>query len=259
MLFRSAEPVLAAATAMTNAARDIHTLAMSMAQADAFDAFVGGRPMVWLGLLLHQLADGRWAASEVFAGGAAATAGIQPGDVVLSVDGRAVQRGWPDLIATFGAAEGTTAAVVIERAGAQRPLTLGLVAVAMPVLEWRMLPGAVGLIRLRACTASDDARLDSTRLVAGALAALAARKATRLVLDLRENGGGTTAPASLFTTADPLMNTVGADGELEPMSRDADQPLALTTRLPIAVLVNESSASAAEMIALALRDTLAPA
>jgi carboxyl-terminal processing protease len=94
----------------------------------------------------------------------------------------------------------------------------------------------------------------ATQAVARAVARLEAGHARALVLDLRGNPGGlfeqAVGIASLFLDHGVITSTEGAHQPVRVYRADPGQ----TTRLPLVVLIDRASASAAEIVASALRD-----
>jgi len=247
-----ADAVLRAARAMTVAVDDTQTFALGKPALQALFAMIAGVPVVQPGMLVHRLDDGRWAVSDVLPGGAAAAGGVARGDILVSLDGTPIVHGWVDLVPFIGVPAGTKADLVVEREGKNRTVGLVLQPVASPIVEWRMLPGGVGYIRLWTCTHTDDDAHDAGKLLAIALGELDKKKARKLVLDLRGNPGGYPFEvASLLVEDDPLMVAVSGGAE-QPVARA--KVVAWKTKRPTAVLVDEATASGAEMIAFALRD-----
>jgi C-terminal processing protease CtpA/Prc len=247
-----ADAVLRAARAMAVATSDTQTFALARPSVQALFAMVAGAPVVQPGILCHQLEDGRWAVSDVLPGGAAAAGGVGRGDILVSIDGAPIVRGWVDLIPFVGVAAGTKAELVVEREGKNRTIVLALEPVASPIADWKMLPGGVGYVRLWTLTHTDDDARDAGKLFAIALGELDKKRAKKLVLDLRGNPGGYPFDvASLLVEDDPLMLAV-ANGAEQPVARA--KLAAWKTRRPILVLVDEATASGAEMIAFALKD-----
>jgi C-terminal processing protease CtpA/Prc len=247
-----ADAVLRAARAMTVAVGDTQTFALSKANVQALFALIVGVPVVQPGILCHKLDDARWAVSAVLPGSAAAAAGVQRGDILVTIDGTPIVHGWVDLLPLFGVPDGTKVDLVVERDGQNVTAELALAPVQAPVLEARVLPGAVGYVRVWTCTHTEDGARDADALLAAALADFDRKKVKRLVLDLRGNPGGYPFDiASRFVDADPLMVAV-AGGADQPVPRT--KVAAWKTKRPIVVLTDELTASGAEMIAFALKD-----
>lgn len=95
----------------------------------------------------------------------------------------------------------------------------------------------------------------ASRDVAKLLAELKEDKADGVLIDLRNNGGGSLAEAidltGLFVGKGPVVQQRGADGKVEVESDDLPKP-AWTG--PVGVLINRGSASASEIFAAAIQD-----
>lgn len=186
----------------------------------------------------------------------AARAGVRAGDELLSIEGRDA-RGLDvdDAVRRMRGAAGTRVRVVFRRRGVADPIRLTLVreVVRVSSVESRLLPDRVAYIALKAfqdrASVEVDRALDSlTRSAGGSLQGL--------VLDLRNNPGGLLDEAVFvadeFLTAGVIVSTRGRDGTAQDEAR-AHAP-GTRPNFPIVVLVNEYSASAAEILAGALQD-----
>ncbi|HEY3807987.1 MAG TPA: S41 family peptidase [Kofleriaceae bacterium] len=244
--------VLRAARAMALASGDAQTFAVDRAGLAALYGLVGGVPVTQLGLVVHQQDDKQWAATTSY--GAARAAGVQPGDTIVAVDGTPVTHGWRDFAYLLGRPVGTAVKLDVVRAGAPVDITARLAAATGPIVESRVLPGgAIGYVHVWACTHADDPKRDAAALVQRALADFDRRRVKQLVIDLRGNAGGFPFDlASLLVDADPLLYAVPAAGEPKPIART--KLAAWKTKRAIAVIVDEATASGAEMLALILRD-----
>ncbi len=188
-------------------------------------------------------------------GSPAERAGIQPGDRIVEVDGRSSQ-GWTLEEATnaFRGKAGTRVAMRIERPGilAGMPLTLTRTPLHQSaVRRVAMLPNGVGYIDLKAFSDSSD------RELARSVSALLTRGARSLIIDLRSNPGGLleqgTRVADLFL--DKGQKIVSLRGRTAEANRDfTDSTAQRWPKLPLTILVDDRSASAAEIVAGALQD-----
>lgn len=101
----------------------------------------------------------------------------------------------------------------------------------------------------------DDDFRSTTRDVRELLKELIAQKVDGVILDLRENGGGSLIEATeltgLFIPSGPVVQVKNSDGDLE-VERDPDPELLYGG--PLAVLVDRNSASASEIFAGAIQD-----
>jgi carboxyl-terminal processing protease len=189
------------------------------------------------------------------AGSPAERAGIQPGDRIVEVDGQSTQ-GWTleEASKSFRGKPGTTLAMRIERPGllSTIPLTLERKPLHQSaVRRVAMMPNSVGYVDLKVFSDSSDEEL------ARSVAALISRGAKSLILDLRSNPGGLleqgTAVADLFLGKGQRI--VSLRGRTPGANRDyTDSTGQRWPNLPLTVLVDDKSASAAEIVAGALQD-----
>jgi carboxyl-terminal processing protease len=201
--------------------------------------------------------DGAATVLAVLPGGAAARKGVAPGDRLVAVDDvSAAGRDAAELERALVGQPGSRLALTFERGPRLEParfrVTLRRGAIAHPpVTVQRMLDDSTGFVSLV------DFAPGADRTLAEAVRRLPGRGATRLVLDLRGNPGGdveaAVAVASLFLPRFAVVfRTRGR-------TRDRDRVHATSTDgafrdLPLIVLVNAHTASAAEALAASLQD-----
>jgi carboxyl-terminal processing protease len=108
---------------------------------------------------------------------------------------------------------------------------------------------------LDAARKGDKDYRSATRDVAGLVATLKAQKVDGLLVDLRDNGGGSLREAvtltGLFVGKVPVVQTRSAKGDIT-VGRNVDTGVAWDG--PLGVLINRSSASASEIFAAAIQD-----
>lgn len=251
-----ASPIWPAIAAMADSLDDPHT---ALLPAHAFEALgrviVGGGNVVSPGFTLHKSGD-RFIVSDVFALGPAEAADVRVGDTLLALTERPVRRGQLDLLRWFGVAEHTPLPISVERPGCAEPVLLDLDLVSHRLVNSvrRVLPSGIGYVRIRQMTMCDDPAVDARDLVVEALREFDGLGIAAMVLDLRSNSGGlgVSKLASLFTDSDPIIAYRYLDGrELEGQRKGPVWP----RRRAVAILVNEQTTSAAEMVTLALADT----
>ena len=188
-------------------------------------------------------------------GSPAERAGVQPGDRIIEVDGRSTQ-GWTleEATKSFRGKAGTSLAIRIERPGLVAPIPLTLERKPLhqsAVRRVAMLPNGVGYVDLKAFSDSSERELERS------VAALLSRGAKSLVVDLRSNPGGLleqgTAVADLFLGKGQRI--VSLRGRTIESNRDyTDSTSQRWPNLPLTILVDDRSASAAEIVAGALQD-----
>jgi carboxyl-terminal processing protease len=186
----------------------------------------------------------------------AARAGILPGDIVATIDGKAVdQSDLSDAVARMRGAVGSKVSVGIARKGSEQPLIFELVRsnVQVHTVKQAMLEPGYAYLRITQFSKTTGADLESA---IGALRGKKQGKLQGLVLDLRNNPGGVLEAAVAVSDAfldDGIIVTASGRSDDSKFEMDA-KPGDLIDGAPIAVLVNGGSASASEIVAGALKD-----
>jgi carboxyl-terminal processing protease len=191
-----------------------------------------------------------------FDGSPAAQAGIRPGDIIVTIDGIAVNTNTlADTIGRMRGAEGSSVKIGIMREGNSEPMlfTLKRSRVDLHSVRGEMLEAGYAYVRISQFseTTGDDlnASLKDLRKHNGA-------PLKGLVLDLRDNPGGVLEAA--VAVADTFLDSgviVTAKGRTPDSKFEMDAtPGDTLNGAPIVVLVNGGSASAAEIVAGALKD-----
>jgi carboxyl-terminal processing protease len=186
----------------------------------------------------------------------AARAGIRPGDAILAIDGRLL-RSEPlaEAIKRIRGEPGTVVKLGIGREALQKPLELTIerAIVSVHSVRFDMLEPGYGYLRISQFSETTGA---DTLAAIRALENQAGGELRGLVLDLRNNPGGVLDAAvevsDAFLEDGTIVTAEGRSAEsrfrMEALEGD------LSRGAPIAVLVNGGSASAAEIVAGALRD-----
>jgi carboxyl-terminal processing protease len=191
-----------------------------------------------------------------FEGSPAAQAGIRTGDVIASIDGIAVNpTALADTIGRMRGKEGTTVKVGILREGSAEPLEFTLTRSRVELHSVKSELPESGFGYLRIAEFSETTGDDTVR----ALRALRKQNGAPLkglVLDLRNNPGGVleaaVAVADAFLDGGLIVSAKGRtpESKFEMTATPGDE----LSGAPIVVLVNGGSASAAEIVAGALKD-----
>ncbi|HYI87486.1 MAG TPA: S41 family peptidase [Burkholderiales bacterium] len=183
----------------------------------------------------------------------AARAGLQSGDLIVRFDDQPVLgMALPDAISRMRGQPGTPIALMIRRAGREGEFTVSLVreTIRTQTLRWSM-HGDVLVLRLASFTSSATASIEK---------AIAEATATRMpravVLDMRGNPGGLlregVSLADAFLDTGEIVSLRGrTPGNRRIWKANAAQQLA---GVPMVVLVDGRSASAAELVAAALQE-----
>lgn len=205
-----------------------------------------------MGLVLRREPDGAGVV-RVVPGSPAHKAGVRAGDRIVLVDTVAVREAWSgkpgDTTRTFG----DSSVLTLRRAPFDDTLHLTIRRAAwhMPaVTEQGVLADAVGYVRLETFTAHAADELEE------AVDALRRRGATSLIVDLRGNTGGLfeegVKSAGLFLPRGLVVASLAGRGGAPPQAHESRH--SRWPSLPLAVLVDASTASAAEVMAAALHD-----
>jgi len=185
---------------------------------------------------------------NAFKGSPAAEAGIAPGDKIVGVDGKDVDGSMLDEAVKMMRGEpGTMVTVSILRDGQVKDYTIERAEIDIPDMEYKMLDKEVGYIWLY--------RFDknSAKNFANALNDLRSQGMKGLVLDLRNNPGGLldecVSIADMLLPEGLVLYSEDKHGNREEYTTDKEH-----LDMPMAVLVNEYSASASEVLTGAIQD-----
>jgi carboxyl-terminal processing protease len=182
-------------------------------------------------------------------------AGIQSGDQIIALDGRPTE-GWKNdqAVKELRGSPGTTVELKVRRVGVEQPLTFKLNRATIHIRSVQvsmMLGDRVGYIALNPVSEASAPELTD------AVKDLLGKGMKSLLLDLRGNPGGLleqgVAVSDLFL--DPGQEVVETRGRAPNASRTYRDPKPQPwPGLPVVVLVNGGTASAAEIITGALQD-----
>jgi carboxyl-terminal processing protease len=185
--------------------------------------------------------------------GPARAAGVRVGDRILAIDGVPIAGvAFEKTLGRIIGPNGSTVRLRIRRVGRALDFVITRRRIEAPVVSAQLLavrPGRrVGYLRLAAC------RAGAAQVLRAELRRLERAGVSAFVLDLRGNPGGlldqAVAVASLFLDRGVVVLVESAHNHGEVFEAIPNS----VTRLPLAVLVDKSSASAAEVIAAALHD-----
>ena len=184
-------------------------------------------------------------------------AGIQRGDVIVSIDGKPVENtaAGDGVVSQLRGKPKTSVTVGLFRPATDKNLTLSLTREVIKiesVRDVRVLEDGVGYVQLTEFSEHTGEQFGK------ALDTLIDQGMTSLVLDLRNNPGGLLDAAvdvaePFFRKGELIVYTQGRKpGDREDMRAERDGP---PLAIPLAVLINAGSASAAEVVTGALKDT----
>src|SRR5690606_1923811 len=231
---------------------DPHSSYLDKAAAESFDEQTSGA-YEGIGVELLQQQDRTLKVVAPIDGTPAARAGVLAGDVIVAIDGKPIAQ--VEGMEPLRGAAGTQVVITLLREGREGPfdLTIQRETIRVTSVRSRMLEPGYGYVRLSTFQADTGADF---RQQLGQLQAEAGGKLRGLVLDLRSNPGGLLTAA--VQVADELLDSgaiVSTRGRVAASDSRFDATAGDGLRgAPVVVLVDAGSASAAEVLAGALRD-----
>ncbi len=186
-------------------------------------------------------------------GSPAMAAGVKPGDIILKVDGQDVT-GLPidQVVQRILGPAGTKVTITLMDPTNQTTRDVTIVRAQIPIqnVTWQLLPGTkIAHVRVAAFSQGVGQELRT------AVAAATAQGATSLILDLRNDPGGlldeAVSVASFFLKSGDVLQTRDANGKTKAVRVTTS---GAKCDLPMVVLINNGTASAAEIVAGALQD-----
>ncbi len=207
---------------------------------------------------------------EIIKNTPAEAAGLQPGDIVLQVDGKPVEGlSLDQVVLKIRGPVGTTVELLMQREGQAAPLRFSIVRaeIKQPTVEWKMLDeGRIGYVQLTLFAEPTGNELaEALREVRKAGAAKGVKE-PGIILDLRGNRGGLLAAAG-EVTAQFIKSGVllyerkhgpeGSDIEeayMIPVNTKGSPSRPLLEKELLVILVDKGTASASEIVAGAIQD-----
>ncbi len=212
-------------------------------QEESANAYVG------IGVTIQPSEDGTgFLVISVQENGSAMQAGVQLGDLIISADGQRVEgMTTPQLRSIIRGKEGTTVRLGLLRDGQELEVEITRASILVDVVTSRMLEGNIGLIKI----ANFDSRCASESIAA--IESLREAGAQALIFDVRNNPGGYAHELvellDYLLPEGDLFRTVDYTGKEE-----VDRSDAAFLDMPMAVLCNGDSYSAAEFFAAAIQE-----
>ena len=190
---------------------------------------------------------------KVFAGSPAAKAGLLAGDVIVAVNGQSLKgRSAAAASGLIKGRPGTSVTLSVRRGTRSRVLRVTRAQISFPVVESRFRTvGGVKLADIALSRFTSGAHGELRQAVDNALKG----GAKGIVLDLRGNGGGLLDEAVLVSSIFiPEGTVVSTDGRTRPRKVFSATGGAISTKIPVVVLVDRGTASSAEIVTGALQD-----
>ena len=190
---------------------------------------------------------------EVFPGSPAAKAGLNAGDLITHVGSKSLAGRPTNFSAALIQGRAGTKVTLTVRSGAHsRVVTIARADITVPVASSEMLNfhgRKIGYVQLTSFTAGSGAA------VRAQVQKVLHQGAQALILDLRQNGGGLLEEAvnvaSIFIPDGTIVST---EGRAEPRQVYLAKNDAIAAKIPMVVLVDRGTASAAEIVTGALQD-----
>ena len=189
-------------------------------------------------------------------GGPAKSAGIISGDIILKVDDIDVKKfSFNEAAAKIRGEKGTKVKLTVKRFGDSDPIEFNLTRseiIVKTVTYAGMLTESTGYIRLNRFNKNSPIELQKS------ISSLLNDKATSLIFDLRDNAGGllTAAVSMLDMMIDKNTTLVSTKGRTKDSNRtfySRRDPI-IPKDIKIAILINQGSASASEIVAGSIQD-----
>lgn len=199
--------------------------------------------------------DGKTLITKPMKGFVGEKSGLLIGDQILKIDGIDVTaKNGNEISHLLKGQAGSPIEIVVKRFGSDKPLTFKMVREKISTTNvpyFGMVTNEVGLIQLT------DFTYNASKEVKEALLKLKEQGAKNIILDLRDNSGGLLGEAvnisNLFVPkGSEIVSTKGKVKEWNKKYNALNN--ALDTDIPLAVLINSSSASAAEIVCGVIQD-----
>jgi carboxyl-terminal processing protease len=235
---------------MIESLNDPHTMYLTPEQLNNFESALDG---IYIGVGMKLQAGEKYpVVSDTIEKSPARAAGIKPGDMVIKVDGFDTSKDLLEkVVQRISGPEGTTVRLTISSEGlGEYNIQLVRTKITIYMVSGEIMEDNIGYIKLSSFGSNAP---DEFRKILGSLILQGADK---LILDLRDNPGGMLDVAlqicgNFIEPCEITVSVVDRDGNKTDYC-SVGKPIA--ANMPIAVLVNGNSASAAEILASALQD-----
>lgn len=206
---------------------------------------------VGIGIAMQKNEEGGVRIVECYEGGPGAKAGLEEGDIISAIDGTDImETEVSDVADMIRDSKKDQALLTVHRQGVDQPLELSVEIsdVELPSVFSEMLESKIGYIRITQFMEVTPAQFEK------AFQELKSRGMEKLLIDLRGNPGGLlTSVCSILNDILPeglIVYTEDKYGNRQEERSEGKSPI----DIPLAVLVNENSASASEIFAGAVKD-----
>ena len=205
--------------------------------------------VVGIGVSAQQDPSGYILVNEVYADSPAAMVGLQAGDLIVKVDELDVNaETYQQAAEAIRGEEGSKVNITYRRDSEDTTIEVTRRKVDIPTVFSRMIDGNVGYVQITEFNESTATQFSNQ------VDTLIGQGAQALVFDVRNNGGGTLSSVTkmldkLLPEGD-IISAEYKDGTVEVLAKSDENEV----ELPMVVLTNSRTASAAELFTQALRD-----
>ena len=185
-------------------------------------------------------------------------AGVQPGDLILSINGQPTQElSLSEVASRIRGPKGTEVELTLLRTNSKTPHTVRIVRDAIPLVSVKSRKLEDGYYWVRLSRFAEPTSEELRKALAQAVKDSKKDGLRGIVLDLRNNPGGLLDQAvevsDMFLSSGDIVSIKGRDNAMQRVYTARQQPDDMAD-VPLVVLINAGSASASEIVAGALRD-----
>ena len=200
-----------------------------------------------IGVQIVMTDDNQVEVYKVFKDSPAQEAGVQIKDLIVEAAGVRDFETLDELVSLVRGEIGTTVDLVIERGGEELAMTIERREIETESIYYEMLSDTVGYLQIAEFNTSTVQQFED------AIEALEASGMTAIIMDLRDNPGGdydsVVAICDRVLPEGVIVSVEDRQGGIFTENSDAN-----CLNIPIVILVNENTASAAELFTMTLKD-----
>ncbi len=190
--------------------------------------------------------------TQVFPNTPSSKAGFMAGDMITHINGEPVdEMSANECAAKMKGEVGTTVDITIKRKNSSFTLTLTREIITVPTVEYEMIDDSIAYLRIL------EFSQNTLTAVQEALTSLDKQGMKSLIIDLRDNPGGdvdvTLSIADMFISGEKLLSVSYKDSSRNVIYK-ASEGTVVDSSVKVAILINEGSASSAEILSATMRD-----
>lgn len=188
---------------------------------------------------------------SIVADSPAEEAGLQAGDVIVSVNGNDVtDKSGDEISILIKNSDNNTVNLVINRNGTELSFDLKIASdLISPAINYKMIDNTIGYLQIELFSKTLSIQVEK------AISDLKNQGMAKLIIDLRDNTGGylesAEATANIFLEKGKLIYSLEDKEKTTDYYDESEE----STNFPIVILLNSTSASASEILAAALKDS----